>query len=462
MKHATYLLLALALCAPTTSSAQTWNPLGKRTNSQRTIDNRGYNNFLEVMNRVADMTQDQRAQALVQRENLNLINLTWEDTGRFKGSSVGPNISDLTIQVAAEDERGRQVVRAMPVIRTPNFSDTTGDIDPDAFSLMVGNEHGSRLQRVSLRDVLADPTAFLTHPESWRGRNRTLLSGRDEKVLMSAQACFLPVKQNGLTSFNPVLFNYQSVQGDPAVLTILATREGTSMTVIDNTRDPFSSGSTWGQRLFFNNRGRRASLTAERMRDFANHGGKVTGTEEDTGLNMVLVIQVPLKQHTVRREFGAAGGGFGGAPSSAKAALSDTENAVIGHGQAEGPFTEIDNLAIERDVRFPVRVTVQFYKATSTGSVSPQDVHAIRRQIDDIYSNADTVGSLVTSGETGRPTEYWGCKVQPASWWQEFWARYEGNTGESRREAIRKLQRLLGPTYEQRPVTDLYVRDLLR
>jgi hypothetical protein len=30
---------------------------------------------------------------------LQILNLTWEDTARFKGSAVGPNISDMTIQV---------------------------------------------------------------------------------------------------------------------------------------------------------------------------------------------------------------------------------------------------------------------------------------------------------------------------------------------------------------------------
>ena len=45
-------------------------------------------------------------------------------------------------------------------------------------------------------------------------------------------------------SSTPVLFNYQSPQGDPAVLAILATREGTSATVIDSTRDAFEAGMT--------------------------------------------------------------------------------------------------------------------------------------------------------------------------------------------------------------------------
>ena len=43
---------------------------------------------------------------------------------------------------------------------------------------------------------------------------------------------------------------------------------------------------------------------------------------------------------------------------------SDVEIAVIGHGEVEGPFTEIDGLDIERDPRFPIRDHVaHFYDA---------------------------------------------------------------------------------------------------
>jgi hypothetical protein len=59
---------------------------------------------------------------------------------------------------------------------------------------------------------------------------------------------------------------------------------------------------------------------------------------------------------------------------------SDVEEAVIGHGKVEGPFTEIDGLEIERDERYPIRVTVQFYKATSNGAVYYR-VHALPDEI---------------------------------------------------------------------------------
>jgi hypothetical protein len=422
------------------------------------------------------MVGDASARALAAKYGLDLLNLTWEDTGRYKGSSVGPNISDMTIQVASpiDGKRGMQV-RCMPVIRFPNFSDKTCDLDPRDFTILVGNHKGRPLKRISLYEFLADPTQYMSRPSEWKAPKKSLLADRDSMVLVSAQACFLPVPKQGKATFNPVLFNYQSYSGDPAVLTILATREGTSMTIIDNKRDAFAEGSAWGQRLFHNQNGMRASLTGQRISDFKAQGGDKTtpiGSERtgDAGLNMVLLIQVPLKQKNEMRFQGGLGGGGayaapGAAADSAKAKSmerSDVEAAVIGHGDLEGVFTETDNLQIQRDPRYPIRVTVQFYKATSNGVVSEQDMKEINDQIAQVYAMSDYVGSLVTEGRTGRITEYEGAKVQPPDWWQKFWERHEANTGDTPAVARQKLMKLLGKDYVTKPVCELYLRDLLR
>ena len=41
---------------------------------------------------------------------------------------------------------GRFEVKAMPVIRYPNFSDRTADLDARDFTLLVGNEKGRSLE----------------------------------------------------------------------------------------------------------------------------------------------------------------------------------------------------------------------------------------------------------------------------------------------------------------------------
>ena len=197
----------------------------------------GAESYRETVLKTAEMARDRYAQANANKFGLALLNITWEDTGRFKGSSVGPNISDMTIQVAIDqpDERG-QTIHCMPVIRFPNFGDITADLDPRQFTLLVGNEAG----------------------------------------------------------------------------------------------EPRNS-----------------------------------------------------------------------------------------------------------------------------------DLKQIKDQILRVYTQSDYVGSLVTAGETGRVTEYDGLKVQPPSWWSDFWKLHEANTGDTREEAMRKLRELLGEDYRKQPVTMIYLRDLL-
>lgn len=411
--------------------------------------------YVRVLDETVSMVSDGEAQRLAAARGLNIVNVTWEDTGRYKGSSVGPNISDMSIQVQHKDSRGGTSLYLMPVIRFPNFEDKSADVRLDRFNLLVGNEDGRDLRRVSLKDFLENIREFLHKPASWAGERQSLLAARDTHALVSAQACFLPIPKSGEAKFNPVLFNYQSMKGDPAVLTILATREGTSVTIIDNVRDGFEAGGVWGQRLFFNADGKRASLTGKRLSDVrldvgARPGEPKVEANGEQGMNMVLLIQVPLKQkHPMRFDDYMAEGDMA-VPMEAKAADgarggSDVENAVVGHGALEGPFTEIDDLDIERDPSFPVRVTVQFYKATSNGVVSAKDLDDIKAQIDRVYSDASYVGSLVTEGATGRPTEYDGDKNEPWGWWGAFWKRNTDNTGLTPDQVMWKRRMLYRP-----------------
>ncbi|MEL7330869.1 MAG: hypothetical protein AAFN12_01405 [Cyanobacteria bacterium J06560_2] len=418
-----------------------------------------YQEYGQVIERTKSMLRDPEAQRLAAEKDLQIMDVTWEDTGRYDNSAVGPNISDMTIQVEHRDPRtGEAALHLMPVIRYPNFSDLTADVPMQRLSVLTGNEKGETTEPTLLADVLEDLRTYLSEPDSWAGRKNSLLAERDSHVLVSAQAAFLPIPQSGEATFNPVLFNYQSYPGDPAVLTILATREGTSTTVIDNQRDGFDAGRTWGQRLFFNQNGDRASLTGKRISDFRAEQAEGNGdpvelppveVSEEEGLNMVMLIQVPLKQKNAFGDFeGAADLSVMAeampAPTAAAQRSSNVEAAVIGHGEVEGPFTEIDNLDIERDPDFPIRVTVQFYKATDNGVVSAEDLAEIDEQIKRIYDDADYVGSLVTDGRTRRPTEYTGNHQEPEDWWEEFWKHSENRQGLGREEARNLLRRLRG------------------
>jgi hypothetical protein len=421
--------------------------------------------YATVIANTTSMVEDETAQSLAQKHGLQILDVTWEDTARFDDSAVGPNISDMTIQVQHQiPEQDDYELSCMPVIRYPNFSDLSGDISPDEFFLLVGNEKGNPLDKITLRELLGNLRAYLHDATSWAGdRDSLLAESRDSHVLVSAQACFLPIPKEGIAEFNPVLFNYQSQAGDPAVLTILATREGTSVTVIDNQRDGFDAGGMWGQRLFFNQNGERTSLTGQRKSDFLAAEAEqepaaaesTTATRDREGLNMVLLIQVPLKQKKPM-EFDtlyAAGDDTGVMYSMPLA--SDVEEAIIGHGKVEGPFTEIDGLEIERDDRYPVRVTVQFYKATSNGVVSEDDMADIAAQINKVYQQSDYVGSLVVEGPMGRPTEYQGVHVEPPEWWDTFWERHHANTGQTREQAMAMLRKLLGNRWSEQSLEEV-------
>ena len=184
---------------------------------EASVIDRGFN---QTIAKVEGMVWDQRAQSLARKHGLSLVNVTWEDTGRSKGSSMGPNISDMTIGV--RDAHG--ALHPMPVFRFDNFNDKTADIKADNFFVRTGNEDGKPLEPTSLQDLLSNVKDYLHHPRGYKNSDDSLLASRDSHFLVSAQAAFLPIPKNGEATFTPVLYNYQSYPGNPAVMTIVATR----------------------------------------------------------------------------------------------------------------------------------------------------------------------------------------------------------------------------------------------
>ena len=392
--------------------------------------------FAETIRKVAGMPSDRSLLTRTQRRGLSVVNVAWEDTGRAEGSSLGPNISDLSLQVRRRGEGGGFESTVMPVIRFPNFSDRTGDIPSDRFFIRTGNEkRGNNANRalssVPLTDVLKNIKAFASKPESILG-DGNMFAARDSHFLVSAQAVFLPIPKSGKAEFNPVLFNYQSAPGSPAVLAILVTRQGASMQVIENKGED-ATAAGWGQELYFNNGGQRAAFTAERKSDvearIASQGGPKTEDDKSAlqkGADNIFLIQIPLKHH----QLGRLGGAMPAPPAAAAPASgiplpkkkgsaamdmeaatadekSDVEQAVVGHGPNLGPFNEGHALRLVRDPKFPIRITVQFYKATSNGVASDQDLDSIAKNIGSVYEHADAVGSLVIpDGDPKRPTAW--------------------------------------------------------
>jgi hypothetical protein len=416
------LTLLHAASTPAAIQEQDWGVAGSTPRTSKAVD---LPSFRQAIQRVVNMPFDDALLRRASKRGLDIVNVTWEDTGRYQGSSVGPNISDLTLQVR-EPVNGGVQTHLLPVLRHPNFSDTTADIKLDKIWLKIGNQtRRGKTVTVPLTEVLSNLKAYLSDPYDLPGSGN-FLAARDSHALVSAQHVFMPLPKTGKAEFTPVLYNYQSSQGAPAVLNLLVTRQGTSATVIENYNGD-QSYQQWGQQLFFNNSGQRTTFTAERRSSVAARVESGRSTADDKaslakGADMVMVIQVPLMVErryaepmnetsaTEAAAMDAAPAVGAAAPQKSSGSTrqrSDVETAVIGHGEDSGPFHEIGGLNIRRDPKFPIRVTVQFYKATSNGVVSDADLDEAKKQIDEVYRNGDYVGSLVLpDGDHSRPTDW--------------------------------------------------------
>ncbi len=144
--------------------------------------------YVDVITRTTAMVRDKPVQRLAKTHNLHVLDVTWEDTARFDNSAVGPNISDMTIQVQHKmPDSDQYELSCMPVIRYPNFSDLTGDISPDDFFLLVGAEKGETLEKITLGELLENLRSHLHDPNSWKGeRDSLLIEDRDSHVLVSS------------------------------------------------------------------------------------------------------------------------------------------------------------------------------------------------------------------------------------------------------------------------------------
>jgi len=159
---------------------------------------------------------------------------------------------------------------------------------------------------------------------------------------------------------------------------------------------------------------------------------------------MILIIQVPLKV-AVRQRYQyededevkgkksmVENCALSSIPQSnkrhnQKKKKAEVEKAIIKIGKVEGEYREIGNCKIERDPSFPVRVTLQYYKATSNGVVDEIHIKAISDQIKESRKYCEDIGSLVVGGNTGRVTEHHLICVPPTKipiWWDEFWLMY--------------------------------------
>lgn len=413
---------------------------------------------------------------LADKYGLSVSQVSWEDCARNKNSCWGPNITDMCLCVDGAN---------MPVIRAPNMSDVTFDVPLDEVVLVVGNELVDGMQStVTLRQYLEGFRHYLHNPEDWLDEEVSLLAPeRDSHVLTSAQACFLPVDASGNATFNTSVYNYQTRRDDPSVLVIVSSAAGTSAQVITNRNQlvnfnkagramPFAA-----QRLSEDRRQRGVAIDgemtveekqqncllviqvplkqkpAERMRSafgscipqggcipeggFMPKGAVYTTSSSSSSSGFFSSLSAPMSNSVgvpqcvgkAKKHWSLSSGKKVRSRSrreddfDSPSSTDNVEHAIVRVSDDDkGPFEEIGKRKIARDPRFPIRMTIQFYKCTDNGVISDASMQAISEQLQKARSKGDFVGSLVTNPAGDRPTEP---RLSPSyttpAWWNLFW-----------------------------------------
>jgi len=311
---------------------------------------------------------------------LHLTHVRCEDSVRRTGPARGAEIGDMTLQVHSR-RQGQQFATSMPVLRVPDFADRSVELALAAVRVRVGNHRGEPLRTIGLDEYLGDLRSHLSRPDSWAGAS--LLTASDDRVEVRAQACCLPVPHGGLAAFMPVVCPPRSWPGAPAVLAIVATRDGTSATVVDHRRDRTSISGRDGQYLLHNSDGQRVPLTV---------GGPLPPAD---GRGAVVLIQVPLRQPPPPPDPYA---NYDLIPYEPTPGIHDEKPFVITTRALRGPYIEIDGLALARDELRPICVTVQFYRPISTLLPDEDALVGLGAQIERVYSDAAVIGSLLDAG----------------------------------------------------------------
>ena len=122
--------------------------------------------------------------------------------------------------------------------------------------------------------------------------------------------------------------------------------------------------------------------------------------------------------------------------------------------ELRGMLEEDENYKLERNEKYPIRVTLQYYKATNNGEVNKEVIDDIVAQLESSQKMADNIGSLVTEYDPNRATEWINNKN-------------DDEKGDQYAEIKKSLQENCGSEWEtfyknfvQEQVTDNDVKDL--
>lgn len=333
--------------------------------------------------------------------------LSWEDTARTIGTCYGPNISDMTIVTFKNGKKSW-----MPIVSCgSNFVDETNDVPIDQFSVPVDNFLEDKIgANIPLKEFLSRLPEFTGNEKM-----ENMLLDRDERIMVKTQACFLPCDEGESVDFGVQMYNYQSLDYSPAVMTIMVSKEGTSVQVL----------GAQNEILYFNQMGSSHLLKAQRLADIrtlktgVEHSAVKSSkdmSDEEKSENVLMIFQIPLKM-AIRRKVRKLGAGLLGCSRSEASAgtglVSDctadpddgTDMAVLSLGKRMGAYRgTTGNFKIERDGRFPIRCTYQYYRCCKTDKLLPSVIDDISYQLKKVDEVSTSMGSHVLTTDVNRIT----------------------------------------------------------
>ena len=78
-------------------------------------------------------------------------------------------------------------------------------------------------------------------------------------------------------------------------------------------------------------------------------------------------------------------------------------------GEKQLRFDELKGLSVDklvRDDKYPIRMTLQYYKSTDNGAINDKIMKQISKQLKMSQKHSNYIGSLVTENDSQRPTEW--------------------------------------------------------
>ncbi|MBY0403775.1 MAG: hypothetical protein K2X66_07730 [Cyanobacteria bacterium] len=363
--------------------------------------NEAWNQYFD---QTVSLTSNSRFLELTRAKKFSPVKISWEDIGRYAGSSWGNRISDVGIWVRKDEKDPQTAKLALAVRRDQNFSDKVLVVPAENIKI-----HGKKGNKVT----------EMTLPEKLKELGLTSKS-HDKNVIVSNQFAVVPVPAKEMGEV--------SKAGEPprAAFTFSIQPYGSTNMVITDVIEGSSNAVVSGykhQLLYANKKGEKAPFTASRAedrKDLMKLEADLKAKGMDVDVQRYYLIQVPLDSKAANIQaanmgeppfernnwFGdnmpfafAASAGFesAGGPmleSVRSASPKGLDKVAIGTGDAEGKYNEGSGYRGAR-AEEPIRVTVAYF-VTPKGEVTEADMQTFTKTFESWDQQAIWGGSFVT------------------------------------------------------------------